>query len=298
MGIRTASAEPSKPRRLRPKAPSRLTAAAGSSSVRGNFRSGIRRAMRTLILVFAGAIDGAGMRVLQVRRWRTRPPPGPFLLALPLNRTERRDDPDGDRHERDDDRRRDGDPRPAGPGGRASLRLSGRRRAADLRRALPPGQGQAHPRAPRAGRGPRGGRLRPLVRQGRRGARHLGARCDQRGDRAHRRDDGFDPARLHHRSGADPPHRLGRVPGMRHGRHHPPLHEAQLPREIDRGPAAHPARGLLRGRERPARSGGRRPAEGHPVQERALRAPEQQPAQDLPARREGRHRAHQGGASS
>ena len=46
--------------------------------------------------------------------------------------------------------------------------------------------------------------------------------------------------------GADAPHRHRRVPGMRHGRHHAELHQAQLPREIDRGPAAHPARGLLR----------------------------------------------------
>ena len=33
-------------------------------------------------------------------------------------------------------------------------------------------------------------------------------------------------ARLHHRTGADASHRLRRLSGMRHGRHHPPLHEA------------------------------------------------------------------------
>ena len=38
--------------------------------------------------------------------------------------------------------------------------------------------------------------------------------------------DGFDPARLHHRPGADPSHRLRRLPGMRHGRHHAALHQA------------------------------------------------------------------------
>ena len=35
-----------------------------------------------------------------------------------------------------------------------------------------------------------------------------------------RRADGFDPDRVHHRPGADPPDRQRRVPGMRHGRHH------------------------------------------------------------------------------
>ena len=61
-----------------------------------------------------------------------------------------------------------------------------------------------------------------------------------------RRADGFDPARLHHRPGADASHRHRRLPGVRHGRHHPPLHQAQLSREGHRRPAAHPARGLLR----------------------------------------------------
>ena len=126
-------------------------------------------------------------------------------------------------------------------------------------------------------------------------ARHLRSRRHQCGHRAHRRADGFGAHRLHHRAGADASHRLRRLPGMRHGRHHAALHEAQLPREVDRGPAAHPARGLLRGRQRPAGPGRRRPAEGHPVRERPLRAADEQPAQDLPARGEGRHRAHQGG---
>ena len=103
-----------------------------------------------------------------------------------------------------------------------------------------------------------------------------------------RRHDGFGAARLPDRAGADPPDRLRRLPGMRHGRHHAPLHQAQLPREDDRGAAAHPARGLLRRRQRPARPGRGRPAEGHPVQGRALRAAARQPAQDLPADGQGR----------
>ena len=40
--------------------------------------------------------------------------------------------------------------------------------------------------------------------------------------------DGFDSARLHHRAGADASDRQRRVPGMRHGRHHAALHQAQL----------------------------------------------------------------------
>ena len=56
----------------------------------------------------------------------------------------------------------------------------------------------------------------------------LGSGRDQCGDRPHRRADGFDPAGLHHRPGADASDRQRRVPGMRHGRHHAALHQAQL----------------------------------------------------------------------
>jgi acetolactate synthase-1/2/3 large subunit len=42
------------------------------------------------------------------------------------------------------------------------------------------------------------------------------------------RADGFDPAGLHHRPGAHHADRLGRLPGMRHRRHHAALHQAQL----------------------------------------------------------------------
>ena len=116
---------------------------------------------------------------------------------------------------------------------------------------------------------------------------------DQRDHRPHRRADGFDPARLHHRPGADASDRLGRVPGMRHHRHHPQLHQAQLPRAPHRGPAAHPARGLLRRLARPARPGRHRHPQGRAVRLRHLRVPAQHPAQDLSAADQGRHRAHQ-----
>ena len=54
----------------------------------------------------------------------------------------------------------------------------------------------------------------------------------------------FDPDRLHHRPGADAPDRQRRLPGMRHGRHHAALHQAQLSGEAHRGSAARAARGV------------------------------------------------------
>ena len=84
----------------------------------------------------------------------------------------------------------------------------------------------------------------------------------------------FDPARLHHRAGADASHRLGRVPGMRHDRHHAQLHQAQLSRAPHRGSAAHPARGVLRRLARASRPGRHRHPEGRAVRHRRLFLPE------------------------
>ena len=91
------------------------------------------------------------------------------------------------------------------------------------------------------------------------------------GDRPHRRADGFDPARVHHRPGADAPDRQRRVPGVRHGRHHPPVHQAQLAGEERQRPGAHPARGVLHRQGRPPRPGRGRHPQGHPVRHRQLR---------------------------
>ncbi len=66
----------------------------------------------------------------------------------------------------------------------------------------------------------------------------VGSRRHQHGDAAHRRADGFHPAGLHHRPGPDASDRQRRVPGMRHGRHHAALHQAQLAGERRRGSAA------------------------------------------------------------
>ena len=102
---------------------------------------------------------------------------------------------------------------------------------------------------------------------------------------------GLDSAGLHHRPGADPSDRLRRLPGMRHDRHHPQLHQAQLSRAPRRGSAAHPARGLLYRFARPARPGGRRHSEGRAIRQRRLHVPEKRPAQDLSAAAQGRSRA-------
>ena len=163
------------------------------------------------------------------------------------------------------------------------LRLSGRRGPADLRRDLPAGEGPAHPRPPGAGRGARGRRLCALDRQGRRRAGDLGPGRDQRRDGPHRRADGFHSARLHHRPGADAPHRQRRLPGMRYGRHHAALHQAQLrsSRTSTISRACCTRRSISRAR--PAGSRRRRHSEGRAVRERQLCRPDEHPAQDLPA---------------
>ena len=138
-------------------------------------------------------------------------------------RTRRRDDDDPT-----DDRRRDGRPGAARPGRRHGVRLSRRRGAADLRRAVPAERHPPHPRAPRAGRRPRRRGLRPLDRQARRRPRHLRPRRHQRRHRHDRRADGLDPDRRADRPGPDLHDRQRRLPGGRHRRHHPALHQAQL----------------------------------------------------------------------
>ena len=56
----------------------------------------------------------------------------------------------------------------------------------------------------------------------------------------------------------------------RHRRHHPAVHQVQLPGQAHRGSAARAARGVPYRRERPARPGGGRHPEGHPVRHRRL----------------------------
>ena len=59
-----------------------------------------------------------------------------------------------------------------------------------------------------------------------------------------------------------------------------------------RGPAAHPARGVLRRLERTSGPGRGRHPQGHPVRQGRLCAAHVEPAQDLPPADQGRHRPH------
>ncbi len=143
-------------------------------------------------------------------------------------------------------RRRDSDRGAAARGRRFGLRLSGRRGAAHLRRAVAlPRAHHALPRPPRAGRGAHGRGLRALFGQGRRGARHVGAGRDQRRHRHRQRLHGLDAHRRHHGPGAAPAHRHRRVSGGGHGRHHPALREAQLSGARRARPRGRGARGVL-----------------------------------------------------
>ena len=92
---------------------------------------------------------------------------------------------------------------------------------------------------------------------------------DQCGDRHRDRVHGFDPDGDHQRPGADARHRRGRVPGMRHGRHHAPLREAQLPGARRQGPRGDDEEGLPHRHHRPPGPGAGRHPEGR---HRATRA--------------------------
>ena len=191
------------------------------------------------------------------------------------------------------DRRGNGDRGAGRSGRRAPFRLSRRRGAADLRRPVSAGQGEPHPGAARAGRRARGRRLCALDRQGRHRAGHLRPRRHQRGHRPDRRAVRFDSAGRHHRPGADPSHRQRRVPGMRHRRHHPAVHQIQLSGEDHRRSAAGAARGVPYRGQRPAGSGRGRYPEGHPVRQGHLLQAEGIPAPRLPAQGQGRPRQDQ-----
>ena len=106
------------------------------------------------------------------------------------------------------------------------------------------------------------------------------------------------PRRLHHRPGADAPDRQRRLPGVRHGRHHAALHQAQLAGEERRRSLARAARGVLRRPHRPAGPGRGRHSQGRAVRHRHLHRPQGRQAQDLPAARQGRPEGHRARPSS
>ena len=157
-------------------------------------------------------------------------------------------------------------------GRRCRIRLSRRRRPADLRCAVQAELTAPHPGAARAGRGARGRGLCPLDRAGRGRARDERSGRDQCGHRLDRRADGLGADRLPDRPGPDAPDRQRRVPGSRHDRHHAALHKAQLSRQGRPRTGPHTARGLLCREERPPGAGRRRSAEGRPVRARPLHA--------------------------
>ena len=106
----------------------------------------------------------------------------------------------------------------------------GRRRAADLRRAVQAEPPPPHPGAPRAG---------GAVHAAEGYARSTGkvgvvlVTCGPGATNAvtglTRRADGLHPDGLPDRPGADAPDRQRRLPGGGHHRHHPAMHQAQLP---------------------------------------------------------------------
>ena len=102
---------------------------------------------------------------------------------------------------------------------------------------------------------------------------HLRARGHQHGDRDRLGLRRLHPHRRAHRPGADPSHRQRRLPGSGHRRHHALLHQAQLPRRVDRRPGPDPQGGLLPRPLGPARAGARRHPEKHRQRQNRLHAP-------------------------
>ena len=153
-------------------------------------------------------------------------------------------------------------PLPPGRRRRVRLRLSRRRGAQHLRRAVQAGSRQARAGAPRAGRGPCGRRLLAVVAQDRRRAGHV--RTGRHQCRHRHRDGlhGLDPDGRPHRPGADARHRAGRVPGMRHRRHHAAVRQAQLPGQGRGRPGGHDQEGVLPGGLGPAGTGAGRHSQG------------------------------------
>ena len=82
---------------------------------------------------------------------------------------------------------------------------------------------------------------------------------------------------------------------MRHGRHHPAVHEIQLSRQKRRRPAARAARGVSYRRQRTAGAGRGRYPEGRPIRQGRLFQADRIPAQRLSAEARRRCRQDQAG---
>ena len=134
--------------------------------------------------------------------------------------------------------------------------------------------------------------------EGRRRAGHLGPRRDQRGHRHRHGVHGLDPDGRPHRPGADARDRPGRVPGVRHRRHHAALRQAQLPGQGREGPRGHDQEGLLPRQHRPSGSGAGRHPEGRHAGEDRVQLPEDGHAALVQPRHQGPRRPDQEGRAA
>ncbi len=126
----------------------------------------------------------------------------------------------------------------------------------------------------------------------------LRPRRDQCGHRHHRCAARFDPDGRHHRPGSDRADRHRCVPGSRHGRHHAPLHQAQLSGEGPGEAGPDDPRGVPYRDQRPSRPRRRRHPQGRPGRDRALHQARPDPAQDVSSRASRRRRARSSRSST
>ena len=256
--------------------------------------------MRHILIVAEAPLTGGPDTGPRSGRWRMQGPNrGPFLLPA-AGSDARRSSRTGSRRKTMSGEMMTGAEmviRALQDQGVDTLRLSGRRGAADLRRDLPSGRGQARARAPRAGRRPRGRGLCPLVRQGR------ACVLVTSGPGATNAVTGLTDAMMDsipivcitgqvptHLIGSDAFQECDTVGITRHCTKHNYLVK------IDRGPAAHPARGLLRRLDTagPARSSSTCPKDIQ-FESGTTTRPTEHPAQDLPPRGQGRRGEDPGG---
>ncbi len=203
------------------------------------------------------------------------PPPTPFFLrAWGTSRFPTPLPPHWPTEVANEDERRGRDPPLArGGGSRGRLRPPGRRDPPAVRRLRARDDGAPRPRPPRAGRRAHGRGLRSRDRQGRCRDRHLRPRCDEPRHADRRRVDGLDAARLHHGPGAPASDRDGRVPGVRHHRHHDPDRQALVARPGRRRAAAGDEGGVPRRPHGPLRARPRRRPARRPGGRARLRVP-------------------------
>ncbi len=198
-------------------------------------------------------------------------------------------------HDRPYHRRRGARALLGGRGGRHRLRLPRGRGAADLRRALRLEADPHDPAAPRARRDAHGRRIRPRDGPRRPGHRDERSRRDQHDHGSCERLHGLDPHGRVHRAGL--PGGAGNrcVPRVRHHRHHPADHQAQLPAH-ERGRAAGDRQGGVPHRHDRAPRPGAHRHPGRREQGRAgLRVPGARQPAGLQAHVQGAQQADQAG---